>query len=368
VIMIDYRPTSEQSLMRASLSAFLTDHQSPQGDAGLRSYWKTLAETLGIQRLLLPEHLGGFGGHVRDGAIIAEEIGKALSPAPFTETIMLCANILERANNAAQIVEAVASGDCLLALAHSEIGARCNIASVSSTATRRGAGFALSGLKTCVAPSAADQIILSARTSGEERDKNGITLFLAPAASLKDAASYTCVDGGSALEVRLDNHYVDDAQVIGEVDHGYSLLAPAYERATIGACAEGVGVMSAMLQQTLEHVQTRKQFGKPLSALQAIRHGLVDMLLAIEKAQSLTQHAAIAFESAEIDFKATSAAKVAVNRALRFVSQSAVQFHGAIGTTQELPLSNYFKRATALSFAYGDTEHHLARYAAIMRP
>src|SRR5262249_53498779 len=108
------------------------------------------------------------------------------------------------------------------------------------------------------------------------------------------------------------------------------------------------------------------QFGQPIAQFQALKHRMVDMLMELEEAVSMTYSATLALEQSALErARAVSAAKVDVGRACRFISQNAVQLHGGIGISDELAVSHYFKRATVLENIFGSVDHHLTRFASL---
>jgi hypothetical protein len=155
--------------------------------------------------------------------------------------------------------------------------------------------------------------------------------------------------------------------LIGEAGAAAALLERVIDEATVGLCAESIGVLRALHERTVDYTKGREQFGKPLGTFQVLRHRMVDMYIQLEQAISITYLAAIRLGDPDPLQRArsASAAKAQVGQALRFVGQSAIQLHGGMGLTDELAISHYFKRATVIETQFGDTDHHLARFAAL---
>ncbi|MNV79652.1 Acyl-CoA dehydrogenase, short-chain specific [compost metagenome] len=122
--------------------------------------------------------------------------------------------------------------------------------------------------------------------------------------------------------------------------------------------------MEAANAQTLEYLKTRKQFGVPIGTFQVLQHRMADMFIHAEQAKSITVLAAVKVgtASAEERRKLVSAAKVRVGKALQFVGQQAIQMHGGMGMTNEMPISHYFKRLTAIEMTLGNTDFHRSRF------
>ena len=138
------------------------------------------------------------------------------------------------------------------------------------------------------------------------------------------------------------------------------------DEARAALCAEAGGVLSELVRQTVDYTKQRKQFGLPISSFQVLQHRMVDMFIAAEQSVSMTFMATLKLDlSATERAAAVSAAKAYVGRSCTCVGQAAVQIHGGIGLTEELPLSHYFKRATMIEQALGSSDFHLRRYQAL---
>jgi alkylation response protein AidB-like acyl-CoA dehydrogenase len=124
--------------------------------------------------------------------------------------------------------------------------------------------------------------------------------------------------------------------------------------------------MEALFAATLEYLKTRQQFGVPIGKFQALQHRMADMYIHLEQARSMALLAAVRLGSADAGERrrAVSAAKYRVGQAARFVGQQAVQLHGGMGVTDELPAAHYFKRLSFIELTLGDADHHLARFIA----
>lgn len=361
---MDGRLSDEQAMLKDSLQRFLSAHYGFEQRARLLragpsspEIWTAFAEKLGILAAPFDEDVGGLGGGVAETLVIAEELGRHLVTEPFVSTVVVAGRVLAEARRAEE-VQAICEGRLTAALAYLEPQARFDAFDLETTATRGGDGWTLTGRKIVVrdAP-AASHLIVSARTSGEARDRDGVSLFLVPA-SAAPRRDYPLLDGAMASDIVFDGLLLGEEALIGEEGGGLPALNSALAAGTLAVCAEAVGVMREMLSQTVDYTRQRKQFGKPLSSFQALQHRMVDMLIEIEQAQSITLMAA----NRPDDFRAVSAAKARIGKALKFVAQNAVHLHGGIGTTDELALSHYFRRATVIESQFGSADHHMKRY------
>jgi len=315
----------------------------------------------------LPEAHGGLGGNAVDTMVVMEVFGRGLVVEPYLATAVLGAGLVAEAGSDAQqaaLLPKVAGGELLLAFAHDEPGTRYELNHVATSAKKPGDAYVLNGAKTVVLHGAqADTLIVSARTSGGERDDKGISLFLvdrkAAGVAVRD---YPTHDGQRAADITLRNARGEllgkDGQATGPIEH-------ARARAIAALCAEAVGNMAALVEITLAYIKTRKQFGVPIGSFQVLQHRMADMLMYVEQARSMMYLAANRADSTDVAERrrAIAAAKTLVGQAGRFVGQQAVQLHGGIGVTDEVNVSHYFKRLTLINATFGDADHHLGQFS-----
>jgi alkylation response protein AidB-like acyl-CoA dehydrogenase len=257
------------------------------------------------------------------------------------------------------------SGDSVFAVAIDE-GAKHRPERIKTRAVRSGNGFSLTGTKAFVVHGAsADMLVVAARTSGNDDDDAGITLFAVP----KDAAGLSqdavrLVDSSVATHVKLDNVQLDADAVIGEVDGGRELLNKVLAAGRIGAAAESIGVAGGSFDMTTTYLKQRKQFGKLIGEFQALQHRAAHLYSEIEiaraaviKAQQLLDAGS---EKAEL---MVSVAKAKAGKAASLAVKEGVQMHGGIGMTDEYDIGLYMKRDRALSEFMGDAYYHAERVA-----
>jgi alkylation response protein AidB-like acyl-CoA dehydrogenase len=331
--------------------------------------WSTLAE-LGLTALPVPEQHGGFAGNAVDMFVVMQELGRGLVVEPYFATV-LGAEFLRLGGGHGALLERVATGELKLACALGERQSRHDMRDIATRAERDGDGWRLSGEKKVVLHGAqAGVLVVSARSAGaqrDQRDPDGITLFVVP----RDAAGvhvteYRMLDGQRAADVRFDGLRLGGEAVIGQPGAGWAVLEAALDYGAGLLCAEAVGAMDALFAATLEYLKTRQQFGVAIGKFQALQHRMADMYIHLEQARSMAMLAAVRLGAGDADErrKAVSAAKYRVGQAARFVGQQAVQLHGGMGVTDELPAAHYFKRLTTIALTLGDADHHLARFMA----
>jgi pimeloyl-CoA dehydrogenase small subunit len=375
---MDFDLSDEQRLLRDSVGGLIEKEykfeqrkeyaREPLGYSEAR--WAQFAE-LGLLALPFAEAQGGIGATPVETMIVMEAFGRGLVLEPYLATIVLGGGLLRFAGSAAQLEEmvpAIAAGRLRLAFAHTERQSRYDLADVAVTATPApGGGFVLTGHKGVVLHGeGADRLIVSARSAGGPREREGISLFLVDAkADGVSVQGYKTVDGLRAAEITLRDVRLGPDALLGPQDQALPLIERAVDLAIAALVAEAVGAMSVMHELTIEYLKTRKQFGVAIGAFQALQHRAVDMLVALEQARSMTMLAAMMAEAQdESERRRTiAAAKVQCGRSGRYVGQQAIQLHGGIGMTDEYKVGHYFKRVTMIDTLFGDADHHLAAVA-----
>lgn len=373
---MNYELDTGQRLLRDNLQNFLTEQygfaarrSAVMGEAGWQAaLWRRLADELGLLGAGLPEHVGGTGGGAVEHMIVMEAFGAALVVEPYLETCVLAGGLLARAKaaNADALLAAICDGSAVFAFAWAEPQSRFRLQAAATCATSEADGWRLSGHKAVViaAPWATHLLVSACVDSSEapslfvvERAARGLTL-----------QSYPTFDGRRAADVHFDDVRLERDALIGEQGGALATIERALDEASVAVCAEAVGVMGFLQAQTLDYTRQRRQFGRALAEFQVLQHRMVDMYLQIELARAATVMATLSLDAAAgARALAVSTAKVTVAQACRFVGQNAVQLHGGIGMTDDLPLGSYFKRATAIEHEFGSVDRHLARHARLER-
>ena len=332
--------------------------------------WQTFAE-LGWTAFPFSEGDGGFDGGPVDLMVVMERLGRGLVVEPYLANIVLAGGVLKRAasdTQKAQWLGPLIGGELQATLAFVEPQARYDINNIATKAARDGDSWLINGSKGYVLNGAnADLVIVPARTSGEQCDTNGITLF----GIAKDTAGisirdYETIDGQRAAEIEMKDVSLSLDAVIGEVDAGFDVLQATIDDATFAVCAEAVGIMSVLTEKTIEYTKSRVQFGVPISSFQALQHRMVEMYTACEQSRSLLMWAAMALADGGDDAgNAVHSLKYQIGVAGTLVGEEAVQIHGGMGVTWELDVAHYFKRLTAINLMFGNADWHLDRLSRV---
>lgn len=377
---MDFSNTEEQQMLQESVQKFVhksydfdTRNKIMETEKGFsEENWALFAE-LGWLTVPYAEDDGGFGGSAVDLTVMMEEFGKAMLVEPFVATAVLAGGLISEQGSSeqkAELLPKIMEGKLQLACAYAEPGSRFNLANIKTSAKADGDSVILNGSKTAVLNgSNAETLLVVARESGADTDRDGISVFLVDAASSGITMhSFANVDGKKSAELTLKDVSVPASSRLGEAGSALAALERTVDRATLAVSAEAVGAMEALLQKTVEYSKTRKQFGTAIGTFQALQHRMADMFIECQLARSIVIMAAMKLDSGEDAVekaKAVSAAKCRIGKAIRKVSQEAIQIHGGIGMTEELDVGHLFKLVTAAEIMFGNTDYHLERFASL---
>lgn len=369
---MDFAFSEEQQMLIDSARRYLAERYSfdvrktiLRSDAGWsRNAWKDFGD-LGLLSLHVPESDGGLGAGGIEALAFGIAVGEGLVIEPVLASAVLSTRAiagLAAAEQRARWLPALASGETVAAFMHDlssglEVDGGIRAAPVAD-------GWVLNGRLPVVyhAP-AADVLLVAASTNGMAAD----ALFVIPAR--RDGVrmtSFRTVDDQCAAEVTLEAVKVAADEMLAR--DAAARLAAVVDFGLVALLAEALGVLDRTLALTVEYTRTRNQFGGPIARFQALQHRMVDMLMRIEQARSLVYLAASRCDAGDATEReaALSAAKVLVADAARFVGQQAVQLHGGMGVSDEMPISHYFRRLLAIELRFGSAAAHLGRFAAGM--
>ena len=372
---MDFDLSEEQRLLKESVDGLLSSSYdfdsrkkyAKEKGGWSRSVWGKLAEQ-GLLGLPFSEDDGGFGAGAVETMIVMEALGKALVIEPYLATVVMGGGFLRRGGSAAQKeahIPGIIDGSKTMAFAQLEKNSRYDLADITTTAKKKGDGWVIDGEKFVVLHGeTADTLVVSARTKGGQRDRNGIGLFLVPGdAKGVSRKGYPTQDGLHAADITFTGVEVGADAIIGDPEGGLPLIERVVDDARTAMCAEAVGAMDESLKTTVEYLKTRTQFGVPIGSFQVLQHRAADMFVAVEQARSMSMFATMAadFDDAKSRANAVAAAKVQVGQSAKFVGQQAIQLHGGIGMTMEAKIGHYFKRLTMIENTFGDSDYHLNR-------
>jgi alkylation response protein AidB-like acyl-CoA dehydrogenase len=332
-----------------------------------RSNWQTMAE-LGWLSIPFSEADGGFGGNIVDLSVVMEEMGKGLVVEPFFQTVVLFGGLVARAGDEAQrasLLESVIGGETLGAFAYVERQSRFAIADCKTSAVKTGDGYTLNGEKVVVFNGEnADTLVVLARTSGDQSDEAGLSLFVVDAnAEGVSKVCYPMMDAQRVANITFDNVQLDAGSLLGAEGGAAPVVHEVVREALVALASEAVGIMGTLNAKTLEYTKTREQFGVAIGSFQALQHRMVDAMMAYEQSKSLLFKALCEYKIDPASAEATiHALKVLIDRNSKLIYGEAIQMHGGMGITDELDIGHYAKRLMMINATLGDGSFHRSKF------
>ncbi|MFE9816913.1 acyl-CoA dehydrogenase family protein [Streptomyces sp. NBC_00236] len=314
--------------------------------------WKALATDIGAAGLLVPEKLGGQGATHREAAVVIEELGRSVAPAPYlTSSVVATETLLALGAQDGPV------GGLLAELAAGRKVAVLAVpfsASASDTPVVTGA---LDGTLGPVADAAAADVLLVPTTDGlyaVAADAPGVAVQpLVPLDLTRPLATVTLT---GATGIRL----ADAGAARSAVDRG--LLAGAGLLAS-----EQLGLAEWCLTETVRHTRERHQFNRPVGSFQSLKHRMAQLWLEVVSARAAARNAADALATGSPDAPlAVAVAQAYCSKVAVHAAEECVQLHGGIGMTWEHPAHLYLKRAKADANAFGTAGRHRETVAALM--
>jgi len=370
--------SEEQLMLRESIARFIQDDYSfdqrreiAKSPVGMKKeVWKTFAE-LGWLSIPFSESSGGFGGGPVDVSVIMEEFGKGLVLEPYLPTVLLFGGLIDDAGSEEQrsdFLPSIIDGSLLGAFAYLERQSRYELSDVMTKAEPHSEGFILEGEKVVVLNGQnASTLIVSARTSGDQFDREGISLFLVSAdTDGVDRVSYQMMDGQIVSNFRFNKVLLTADSLIGGFGEGLEAIEGVVRAATVAISAEALGIMGELNRKTLEYSKTREQFGSAIGSFQVLQHRMVDTFIAYEQVKSLLYRAVCGLAEDSVEVESTvHALKILVGKMGKQIFGEAIQIHGGMGITDELDVGHYAKRLMMINTTFGGEDHHQGKFNAL---
>lgn len=351
--------SDDQKQLRDQARKFLTEKCPPKavrvvldGKAPYdKELWKGLAE-MGFLGVAIPEEFGGAGAGHLELCVIAEEMGRANAPVPFSSTVYLAAEALLLAGSEAQKkkwLPAIASGEAIGTLALFEGKGNPSPKNVQLAA----ANGVLNGVKKPVADGAiADFAVVAARTGSSGRE-NDVSLFLvdlkAGGVEVKSLTNLDPTRGQAEIAFRECK-----AEPLGAAGEGWSILTQVLDRAAVLCAFEQVGGADRALEMGRDYALDRIAFGRQIGSFQAVKHMLADMYVSATLARSNSYYGAWALSTNAAELpEAAAAARISATQAFQHCAKNNIQVHGGMGFTWEFDCHMYYRRANVMALGLG---------------
>ena len=365
---MDFSLNEDQELFRASIRKYLdaagqtkiARELAKNNSSLLTKAWDDLAQ-LGCMGITLKEEYGGAELTTIDMVPVLEEIGRALLPGLYIETVAFAAPMIEKFGTPEQkeiYLPGIADGSRTISLAWVEPGSNFNLDNIQLTAKEEGDYVTLTGCKTLVPEGdLADTYLVLVRNEAGIND-SGISLILVD--RLEEGLDYRVLQSMDETrhlaEITFKNVTVPKNRILGNALASEVAIEEGLLYMNAALTSIMVGSMDKIVEMCAEYAKIRVQFGQPIGRFQAIKHRIADMKLDLETAKSLSYYAVWALEE-----KADDAA-VAINSARAFITEAylriaghAIQIHGGIGVTEEMDCHLYLKRAQYYQTYLGNT-------------
>jgi alkylation response protein AidB-like acyl-CoA dehydrogenase len=368
---MDYSLSEQQEMLKNAARDFL-EKECPKShvrdmEKDEKGYspelWRKMAD-LGWMGLVLPEEHGGSGLGPIELAVLLEEMGRALVPAPFLSTVVCGGLTILRWGSTEQkrtLLPQIATGEIIMALALTEPSASYHPADITVEATPDADDFIITGTKLFVENAhVADYLICAARTGDAADKRDGVTLFLVDAKSPKvGLALLDTFTADKQCEVVFDDVRVPRANMVGELDRGWRIVEDIIEQSAFAQCPWMVGGAQQVLELATEYAKERVQFGRPIGSFQAIQHKLANMAADVAGARDIIYLTAWKMSEGMPCGQDISMSKAWTCEAYRKACVEGIQIHGGIGITKDYDVQLYYRRAKAAEIAFGDADHHL---------
>lgn len=365
----------EQQMLRDSAAAFIKERSPVSALRGRRDkgedwspeLWAEMT-AMGWTGIAIAEEHGGLDfGYVGAGLLL-EECGRTLASSPLLSSSLVCSSLVWALGSNAQkktLLPAIASGESIFALAHSETD-RFDPASIATTAVPDAGGYLLNGCKMHVIDgSIASHLIVVARQEGKPDGQDGICLFVMDNDNDRISITNTTnADSRATSHIAIDSLHLDASAMLAAT----GMVWPALQRALdIGAAlsaAELLGLSQEAFQRTLEYLRNRTQFGVPVGSFQALQHRAAQLFCELELCKSAVLSALQALDNEDSDRSLlASMAKAKLAKTAKLAANEAIQMHGGIGMTDEFEIGFFLKRAAVVCQEYGDYYYHADRFA-----
>jgi alkylation response protein AidB-like acyl-CoA dehydrogenase len=374
---MDILPSEEEQMLKngarefleAEISTAMVREMEIDGLGYPPALWKQMAD-LGWLGMALPEEYGGQGLPIAYLGLILEEAGRVLAPVPLHSTMVAALTIVAEGTGQQKqdILPAVSDGGMVLTWAVHERDPRLVPEAMQLQAATDGDGWVLNGTKMFVDNFiVAQRCLVAARTSPASDSNQGISLFLVdPNGTGVNQTALTTLAKDKQSRVDFQDHRIQGAALVGEVDQGWPIVEAMLDRATALLCCQMVGAARKDAEMAIEYAKNRVAFGRPIGSFQSVQHMLADMILHVDGGQMLTFEALWKMDNGLPASVEVSQAKAFCNEKCESVVRTSQVIHGGIGFMMEFDLHLWFRRVTSWTMRLGTTYDHRARIAAAL--
>ncbi len=367
---MDFALTEEQKMVQEMVRRFAENEIAPVADELDRSErfpadtLRKMAE-LGLMSMLVPAEAGGTGMGAVAYALALMEIGRACMSHAVTTSVtnMVCEGIYRfgTPRQHARYIPRIASGEYPAgAFALTEPGAGSDAGSLRATAERDGDHYVLNGTKVFITSGTHAGVVMVAAKTDRDAGKAGISVFLVergtPGMKVSRKEEKLGQRASDTVELVFEDCRVPADSLLGNEGDGFKIMLSSLDGGRIGIASNSCGLGRAALEAATTYAKDRRQFGRPIAALQAIQCKLADMDTQLEAARLLTLRAAHKKERGRPYTQEASMAKVYATEMCQRLAREAIQIHGGYGYVREYPVERYLRDAMAVTLYEGTSE------------
>ncbi|MCR0982598.1 acyl-CoA dehydrogenase family protein [Roseomonas populi] len=369
--MIDFAPDETQLAILDSVDRFLQDRLPPdeirRRDAGHVPPYDLLPALgeLGLFRLAVPEEEGGLGLDWRTVMLVQERLGRHayMVASIFNRVVGFGIASVKGYGSAAQraaLMPKLLEGRLLIALALTEPEAGTDASAIRTRAMRVEGGWRIRGRKTWISDAkGADYLLVAARTDPESSGSRGISLFLVPPTAEGVAMTPLSKVGNNCMpswDIGFDDVFVPDHAMMGQEGQGFRHMMSTLHNSRASMAATVTGCAQAAVDCALAHAKERVQFGRPLGALQSVRHRLADMQMRVDQSRLTVWHLGWLIATGQKAQREASAAKVIATETLQYVTHHGMQILASAGYSSESDMQRFWRDGRLYTFGEGANE------------
>ena len=367
---MDFELTEDLLALQQTARRFAAEHIAPHArqwdrEADIPRETVSKLADLGFLGLFVPTEYGGCGFGDLEATVVMEEIARHCGATALmldAHNALCCAHLLVAANEEQRrrYLPPLAAGKHLGAWALSEPGCGSDAAALTTTALLDGDHWVLNGAKQWITNGHyAGVYVVMARTTPEGGPK-GISAFIVerdtPGLALGPKEDKLGMRASDTVGLMLENVRVPRAGLCGELHGGFRDAMKVLERGRITIAAMSVGLARGALEESLSYAQQRVAFGKPLFHHQSIQFLLADIAMEVEAARLLTRNAALLSDAGQPSNVAASMAKLFASEAATRAGMNAIQIHGGMGYTKEVPVERLMRDAKLCEIGEGSSQ------------
>lgn len=320
----------------------------------------------GLMGIEVPEEYGGAGMDPIAYVLAMVEIAAgdaAHSTIVSVNNSLFCAGILKNGNEAQKqkYVRAIADGSHIGAFALTEPQSGSDATAMRCRAVRQDDGsFVINGKKSWITSGPVAKYIVLFAVTDPEQGARGITAFLIdtdkPGFHRGKTEPKLGIRASATCEIEFQDYVASPDEVLGAPGEGFKIAMSVLDAGRIGIASQAIGIARAAYQATLDYVKERKAFGSPIGAFQMTQAKIADMKCKLDAALLLTLRAAWVKGQGQRFTTEASVAKLTASEAAMWITHQAVQIHGGMGYSKEMPLERYFRDAKITEIYEGTSE------------